>query len=84
MYAVASDPANPSSNPAWPPGGNNDWGWMYRRHALAVGDRIHLSVSGPLWRVTGIAALPSDCKPFLTQSGPGGLLGGKLILQPVR
>jgi hypothetical protein len=83
MYAVPSDPAHPSSNPAWPPGGNDDWGWMYRPHALKLGDRIHLSVNGPLWQVTAIAALPGDCKPFLTQSGAGGLLGGKLILQPV-
>lgn len=83
VYAVPSNPAHPSTAPAWPPGGNDDWGWMVRQHAVKVGSRIHLSVNGPLWQVTAIAALPGDCKPFLIQSGPGGLLAGRLALQPV-
>src|SRR5205085_2730316 len=88
VYAVPSNPAHPSTAPAWPPGGNDDWGWMARRHALTVGDPIRLSVNGPLWEVTAIGALPGDCKPFLMIGGlgdrlPGGTLAGRLVLQQV-
>src|SRR6059058_5850656 len=89
VYAVPSNPAHPSTAPAWPPGANDDWGWMVRRHALNVGDRIHLSVNGPLWQVTAIGALPGDCKPFIVMPPfgsrlAGGSLAGRLILQQVR
>jgi hypothetical protein len=89
VYAVPSNPADPSTAPAWPPGANDDWGWMVRRHALNVGDRIHLSANGPLWQVTAIGTLPGDCQPF-TVIPPvgshltGGSLAGKLVLQPLR
>jgi hypothetical protein len=29
VYAVPSKPAQPSTAPAWPPGGNDDWGGWF-------------------------------------------------------
>jgi hypothetical protein len=84
VYEVPGYPAQVPSAPAWPPGKAYGWGWMPRRHALKVGNRLRLS--GRLWQVSAIAALPRDCKFFGVSghaSPPGGTLAGRLVLRPV-
>lgn len=92
VYAVPSYPLQRAPAPAWPPPQDNYWGWMVRRHALKVGDRVRVDTGG-LWQVTAIAALPIDCH-FMTVSPPvtigrgpaplaGGSVAGRLVLQPV-
>jgi hypothetical protein len=83
VYEVPSYPAQTPTAPAWPPGGNDYWGWMFRYHSLKVGDQ--LLVNGSQWQVTAIAALPHACQPFFNQGlGPlnEGSLAGRLILRP--
>jgi hypothetical protein len=51
-YAVPQDPAHP------PAAGSSatSWGWKPINHQVKIGDRM--LVSGRIWRVTGIAAMP--------------------------
>lgn len=81
VYEVPSYPNRTPTAPAWPPGGNDYWGWMPRTHALRVGDRLR--VNGALWQVAAIAALPGECKYFGVIGSPlgGGSLAGRLILR---
>ena len=88
VYEVPNHPGQAPTAPAWPPGGNDSWAWTPRWHALQVGNWVR--ADGRLWRVSGIAALPGDCKFFAITGVPygssdphGGSLAGRLVLQPV-
>jgi hypothetical protein len=83
VYEVPSYPAQTPTAPAWPPGGNDYWGWMFRHHPLTVGDQLR--VNGSQWQVTAIAALPHACQAFFNEGlGPlnSGSLAGRLSLRP--
>jgi hypothetical protein len=92
-YAVPAQPGHPAAAGSGP----TSWGWIPRKHALSVGDRFRMGVHGRLWQVNGIAAMPgveSVCRPFgiIGWPMPGQhvsgntsmVLGGRLVLQPVR
>jgi hypothetical protein len=51
-YAVPQDPAHPPAASS----GATSWGWKPIGHQVKVGDRM--LVSGRVWQVTGIAAMP--------------------------
>ena len=83
VYAVPSNPAHPSTAPAWPPGGTMTAGGRFGRRGEG-GKLDPPDANGRLWQVTAITALPGDCRPFLTQGlgNPGsGLLAGRLAPQ---
>ena len=83
VYEVPSYPAQTPTAPAWPPGGNNYWGWMFRYNPLRVGDQLR--INGSQWQVTAIAALPHACQAFSNEGlGPlnSGSLAGRVILRP--
>lgn len=82
VYEVPSYPAHAPTAPAWPPGGNDNWGWMPGRHALQVGDRLR--VNGAPWRVAAIATLPGECSYFGVPGPPGALGGGSLAGRLIR
>ena len=90
-YAVPEDPAHPPAAG----GGATSWGWMPRRPALKVGNRIRLRPDGPLWQITRIAAMPGVeplCHAFGIVGWPlagqqisgntSMVLGGRLIVRP--
>jgi hypothetical protein len=49
---VPEDPAHPPAADSGP----TSWGWTARKHQVKIGDRMRLS--GKLWQVTEIAAMP--------------------------
>jgi hypothetical protein len=90
-YAVPQDMRHPAAAGS----GATSWGWIPRKHTLAVGDRFRLGPHGRLWQVTGVKAMPGVepvCRPFailgwppVGQDVPGNtsmVLGGRLVLQP--
>jgi hypothetical protein len=92
-YAVPQDMIHPSAAGS----SATSWGWIPRKHALSVGERFRPGPHGRLWQVNGIKAMPgveAVCRPFGIVGWPqagqhvsGGtsmVLGGRLILQPVR
>jgi hypothetical protein len=92
-YAVPQDMTHPAAAGS----GATSWAWIPRKHALRVGDRFRLGPHQRLWQVTGIAAMPGVepvCRPFGIYGWPmpgqhvsgntSMVLGGRLVLQPVR
>ncbi len=89
-YAVPEDPAHPPSAGSGP----TSWGWTPRKHQVRVGDGMHLS--GRLWHVTEIAAMPGVGpvgRPFGIEGWPlpgrhvagntSLTMCGRLVLRPV-
>jgi hypothetical protein len=90
-YAIPDDPAHPPAAGS----GAGSWGWTPRKHQVEVGDRLRLS--GRLWKVTEIAAMPGveavgrpfgilGWQPPLSRHGSGTAsltMCGRLVFRPV-